>query len=211
MLPISRNLNFYPSSHPMNATQPWNLVFLFGFILFSCIRYVFARRRQDGTNVVSRFDRLERLLLATMFAPTVVLPLLYLLTPILAFADYEPPLVVPFLGAALMVVSLWAFWRSHADLGKNWSVSLELREGHELVTHGVYRRIRHPMYAAIWLWSVSQGMLLPNWLAGWSIVPVFAVMYFLRVPREEALMCQSFGDAYREYILRTGRLLPRPS
>jgi protein-S-isoprenylcysteine O-methyltransferase Ste14 len=36
--------------------------------------------------------------------------------------------------------------------------------------------VRHPMYAAIWLWAVAQGMLLANWLAGWSIVPVFAAM-----------------------------------
>ena len=108
-----------------------------------------------------------------------------------------------------MVIALWLFWRSHADLGMNWSVSLELREGHELVTHGVYRFIRHPMHAAIWLWSVGQGMLLANWLAGWSVVPVFAAMYWLRTPREEDLMCQMFGDQYRTYMRTTGRIVPR--
>lgn len=65
------------------------------------------------------------------------------------------------------------------------------------------------MYAAIWLWAVSQGMLLQNWMAGWSMAPVFAAMYFLRTPREERLMCESFGDDYRRYVQQTGRLLPR--
>jgi protein-S-isoprenylcysteine O-methyltransferase Ste14 len=42
-----------------------------------------------------------------------------------------------------MTLAVWLFWRSHADLGRNWSPSLELREGHELVTEGVYRYVRH--------------------------------------------------------------------
>jgi protein-S-isoprenylcysteine O-methyltransferase Ste14 len=52
-------------------------------------------------------------------------------------------------------------------------------------------------------------MLLPNWLAGWSMVPVFAAMYFLRIPREERMMCEAFGDEYRDYMRQTGRLFPR--
>jgi protein-S-isoprenylcysteine O-methyltransferase Ste14 len=192
----------------MNALQPWNIVFLIGFVVFFYIRYVFVKRTKFETKAVSRFDRLERFLLAAMFPPTLVLPLLYLFTPLLAFADYQLPVLVPWCGAAIMAASLWLFWRSHADLGQNWSVSLELREGHQLVTHGVYRRIRHPMYASIWLWAIAQGMLLQNWLAGWSVVPAFAAMYFLRTPREEKLMCESFGETYYEYMQQTGRLLP---
>ena len=46
---------------------------------------------------------------------------------------------------------------AHADLGLNWSITLEMRKGHELIVHGVYRRIRHPMYAAIFLFAVAQA------------------------------------------------------
>lgn len=193
----------------MNVLQPWNAVFLVGFVVFFWIRHVFINRTRAEKKAVSRFDTQEKILLAVMFPPTLILPLLYLFTPLLTFADYHLPLFVRLLGAMIMAVSLWLFWRSHADLGRNWSVSLEVREGHELITHGVYRLIRHPMYASIWLWAIAQGMLLPNWLAGWSVVPAFAAMYFLRVPREEQLMRESFGDAYRDYMRRTGRLLPR--
>jgi protein-S-isoprenylcysteine O-methyltransferase Ste14 len=73
----------------------------------------------------------------------------------------------------------------------------------------VYRRIRHPMYAAIFLFSLAQGLLLDNWLAGWSALATFAVMYLVRLPREEAMMIQQFGQEYRDYMNRTGRLLPR--
>ena len=94
-------------------------------------------------------------------------------------------------------------------VGQNWSVSLELRENHELVTRGVYRFVRHPMYASIWLWALAQAMLLQNWLAGWSVLPAFALMYVLRTPREERLMCEKFGERYFAYMRQTGRLFPR--
>jgi protein-S-isoprenylcysteine O-methyltransferase Ste14 len=50
-----------------------------------------------------------------------------------------------------LVIGLWLFYRSHADLGTNWSITLEIREQHRLITQGVYRRIRHPMYSALGL------------------------------------------------------------
>jgi protein-S-isoprenylcysteine O-methyltransferase Ste14 len=199
----------HQSEAAMNVLRPWNVVFLIGLVVFFWIRQLFVRRTKGEKKAVTQFDRLEKILLLVMFPPTLVLPLLYLFTPLLAFADYHLPAFVPWCGAVVLVISLWLFWRSHADLGQNWSVSLELREGHQLVTQGVYRPIRHPMYASIWLWAIAQGMLLENWLAGWSVVPVFAAMYFLRTPREEKLMCEFFGEEYRQYMQRTGRLLPR--
>lgn len=198
----------YPS-FVMNVTQPWNIVFLIGFIIFVGIRAKYARAAKVERTAVSRFDGLERFLLALMFPPTMLLPLIYLFSPLLSFADYVLPDFVSCIGATAMVMSLWLFWRSHADLGRYWSVSLEVREGHALVTGGVYRVIRHPMYASIWLWAFAQGMLLANWLAGWSVVPAFAAMYFLRVAREEDLMCESFGDEYQDYMRQTGRVFPR--
>jgi protein-S-isoprenylcysteine O-methyltransferase Ste14 len=94
-------------------------------------------------------------------------------------------------------------------LGQNWSVTLELHKGHQLVKHGVYRLVRHPMYASILLWDLAQGLLLQNWLAGWSALVAFVVLYALRAPREEQMMCECFGEEYREYMRQTGRLFPR--
>jgi protein-S-isoprenylcysteine O-methyltransferase Ste14 len=108
-----------------------------------------------------------------------------------------------------MMAALLLFYRSHADLGPNWSATLELRRGHTLITNGVYRSIRHPMYAAILLWDLAQGLLLSNWLAGWGAFVTFALLYVARAPREERMMCDAFGDDYRAYMRRTGRLFPR--
>jgi protein-S-isoprenylcysteine O-methyltransferase Ste14 len=189
--------------------QPWNIVFLIAFIAYIGIRGVFERRVKKNEKTVNRMDGLEKALLFIVITGSLLLPALYLVTPWLAFADYELPGFAPWCGTVLMVAALWLFWRSHSDLGDNWSVTLQLRKDHQLVKHGVYRSIRHPMYASIWLFALGQGLLLENWLAGWSAFATFALMYFLRVPREERMMCEFFGQEYRDYMRQTGRLFPR--
>lgn len=189
--------------------QPWNVVFLIGFAAYLGIRHVFAKRTKSQETVLNRIDGLERALLIAVIVSSLLLPVLYLFTPFLAFADYLLPAPVQGFGAAVLGGALWLFWRSHADLGSSWSVSLEIRKEHQLVTEGVYRSIRHPMYAAIWLWCIGQGLILENWMAGWAALICFAGLYVVRTPREEAMMIECFGEAYRGYMLRSGRVLPR--
>ncbi len=64
------------------------------------------------------------------------------------------------------------------------------------------------MYLAIWLWSLAQALMLENWLAGYGALVSFVPIYFIRTPREEALMLETFGEEYRAYMERTGRILP---
>ncbi|MEY2551937.1 MAG: hypothetical protein QOG12_2081 [Verrucomicrobiota bacterium] len=189
--------------------QRWNLVFLCGLIVYVSIRAFFKERAKANRPVVRQTGGVEYALQAILLPGVLLLPVPYLFTPWLAFADYRLPAFAPPCGLALMVAALWLFWRSHADLGPNWSQTLEVREGHQLITRGVYRSIRHPMYASIWLWCLAQGLMLENWLAGWYALVGFAVMYFVRTPREEKMMREFFGQQYIDYMERTGRVLPR--
>ena len=86
---------------------------------------------------------------------------------------------------------------------------LELRKGHQLVKHGVYRSIRHPMYASQWLWVIAQPLLLQNWIAGWANLVFFIFFYSLRVKAEEKLMLEQFGDRYRSYMQTVGAVFPK--
>ena len=133
----------------------------------------------------------------------------YVLSPWLDFANYQLPNWAGMIGAVVYTIALSLLWRSHADLGGNWSATLEIRERHWLVTHGVYGRLRHPMYAAHWLWGIAQALLIQNWIAGVGGLLFFAPLYLLRVPGEEAMLFEHFGDEYREYMNRTGRVIPR--
>lgn len=192
----------------MSATLAFNIIFLIGFITYIVIRGIFEERTKAITRSVHHVEGLERAVMSIVFVGSLLLPAVYLFTPWLEFANYRLPIVASLVGSGVMIAALWLFWRAHADLGQNWSRTLELRPDHQLVTGGVYRLIRHPMYSAIWLFGIAQGLLLHNWLAGWSALACFAVMYTVRVPREERMMCEFFGNEYREYMQRTGRLWP---
>ncbi len=186
----------------------WNLFFLVAFIVYVTIRGLYDRQTKGKETVITHVDGRERALLVGVGVGSLLLPVLYLFTSWLAFADYRFPGFVPWCGAVILAGALWLFWRTHADLGRNWSISLELRKGHQLVRHGAYASVRHPMYAAILLWDIGQGLLLENWLAGWSALVTFAALCVLRIPREEQMMRSYFGDAYRDYMCKTGRIIP---
>jgi len=106
------------------------------------------------------------------------------------------------------VIGLWLFYRTHADLGTNCSITLEIREQHRLITEGIYRRIRHPMYTALVLYSVGHALVIPNWVAGPSTLIAFVILFALRVRPEEEMMANEFGREYAAYAARTKRLVP---
>ncbi|MET0406006.1 MAG: protein-S-isoprenylcysteine O-methyltransferase [Cystobacter sp.] len=189
-------------------------MFLLGLVLQVVIRRPHDRARRQTRVATDRIGTAEKLVLSVLFLG-VLLPGVYIFTPVLRFADYGlPPGAAAWVGGAgglLMGVALWLFWHAHADLGRNWSPSLQLMEHHSLVTGGIYRFVRHPMYASQWVFALAQALLLQNWIAGPATLICFAPLYFIRVPREEAMMLERFGETYRTYMVHTGRVLPRRS
>jgi protein-S-isoprenylcysteine O-methyltransferase Ste14 len=110
-------------------------------------------------------------------------------------------------GVGLGLTSVGLFAWTHTILGRLWSPYLQLRPHHQLITIGPYARIRHPMYSAIVGWMMSLGLVSANWIP-LVFAALFALNFRLRIQGEEEMMLQQFGDEYREYMKRTGRLLP---
>ena len=184
-------------------------VILVGTVVMIAIRAPHGRRSRSVKVARSQKTALETLLLALAWIGFFV-PVIWAVSPasVFAFAAYplrSGPLVA---GVACLAIGLWLFFRSHADLGTNWSVTLELRQEHRLVTQGVYRTIRHPMYTALMLNAVGQALVIPNWVAGFANVIAFAVLLALRLGNEERMMAEQFGDEYAAYSARTKRLVP---
>jgi protein-S-isoprenylcysteine O-methyltransferase Ste14 len=189
--------------------NPWfaKAVVLVATIVMMVIRAPHGRRSRKAIIAKSRKGPRETLLLAIAWIGF-LLPIAWIATSWLDFANvplYPVPLIA---GSILLALSLWLFYRSHADLGTNWSITLEIRRSHRLVTEGVYRRIRHPMYSALILYGLGQALVLPNWIAG----PVYAVamllLLALRLGPEEKLMRDEFKGEYDAYMTRTKRLIP---
>jgi protein-S-isoprenylcysteine O-methyltransferase Ste14 len=166
-----------------------------------------ARKKEKITE--QRVTSQEKLIVSLLAVGGLLFPLIYSVTSWLSFANYSLPAWAGWVGIILIVLALIVFWRAHADLKTNWSPSLEIREKHELITNGIYRTIRHPMYASQWLFVIAQPLLLQNWLAGWLNLVVFIFFYTLRVRAEEKMMLDTFGEQYRDYMKRTGAVFPK--
>ena len=178
-----------------------------GAVVMIAIRAPHGRRSRSVKAVKSHKTPLETVLLVVAWAGFFV-PLIWVVSPAFSFAEYplrSGPLAA---GVMCLAIGLWLFFRSHADLGTNWSVTLELRQEHRLITQGVYRAIRHPMYSALALYYVGQALVIPNWVAGFSNVIALAVLLALRLGAEEKMMAEQFGDEYAAYSARTKRFVP---
>lgn len=186
----------------------FKIVYFVGFLAILVVRKVQTAKYSRLATKVDKKTLLDMILLG-LSGVGMLVPLVYVFSSVLDFADYALPNWIGWVGAVLFTGAIWLLWRTHVDLGRNWTPTLGIREEHGLVTGGVYGYIRHPMYAAHILWAIAQIMMLHNWIAGFSFIIVALPQYWLRVNDEEEMMIEQFGDAYRDYMQKTGRLLPR--
>ena len=184
-------------------------IYFVAIVLEVIIRAPINKKRKLEKMSEQRVTALERRMVGMLFVGMMLIPILYPATNWLDFANYTLPGWAGWLGVILIAAALFVFWRAHADLGVNWSPTLEIREKHELITRGIYAIIRHPMYASQWLWVIAQPLLLQNWIAGFANLLIFIPFYFLRVKAEEDLMLEQFGNEYRSYMQKVGAVLPK--
>ena len=184
------------------------IVWVLGIVAWYVIRYPFERRAKRVRVVADRRSPSEFVGLSSALFGLAILPGFYVATGIPETADYPASAWAVALGAIIFASALWIFRRSHKELGRNWSITLEIRERHALVCAGPYAVIRHPMYTSFMLMGLSQAFLLSNWMAGLAGLIGFAILFFLRVDKEERMMLENFGPQYRAYMERTKRIIP---
>jgi protein-S-isoprenylcysteine O-methyltransferase Ste14 len=185
------------------------LVYWAGILAQIAIRSPLQKVWRNAAKKEQRVSGLERGILSLLLVGGFIFPLIYSVTSWLDFANYVLSPWLGWLGVVLMAVAVILFWRAHADLKTFWSPSLEIFKDHKLMTNGLYGLIRHPMYASQWAFCLAQALLLQNWIAGLAGLATFIPFYFLRVRAEEQMMIDAFGDEYRVYMKKTGRVLPR--
>ena len=182
----------------------------FAFVVcWGAIRWVPNKRsRRTDISTTVRTMR-ERFSIAVSTIGIGLLPGVWVFTGFPKSLDFEPIPLFIVAGTLVCLFSLYLFRVTHKALGAMWSFSLDMRSEHKLVTEGIYKKVRHPMYSAFWLWAIAQALLLSNWAAGLSAIVGFGVLYFLRVGQEEQMVLKEFGAEYEEYSQRTGRIFPR--
>jgi protein-S-isoprenylcysteine O-methyltransferase Ste14 len=153
-------------------------------------------------------SKLDRFLVFFQLFGMIIMPIFYLPLRIFDFADYHLPFWAGLSGVAVLAGSLLLIRRAQIDLGKNYSPKIRIKKDHTLITDGVYHYMRHPLYSAHWLMGIAQVLLLQNWIIGPANLITFLPFYLYRVPREEKMMLEQYGEKYRLYIKKTGRFSP---
>jgi len=182
------------------------LVFLFALTVFGAIRLPHQLRKAP----VAKADRgwREKIRLSAAGLGLGVIPVMAAVSHLAGGADLAFRPWLAWIGAVVFAIALWLFYSAHRELGQNFSSTLVVRQSHTLVTHGIYAHVRHPMYAAFWLWAVAQALLLQNWLVAACGFAGFGILFFGRIGQEEAMMREAFGEQYDAFARRTKRLLP---
>ena len=183
-------------------------IWAIGLVAWMVIRWPYMRRARKQKVASHKRSSEERTLLAIAGIGLAIVPLVWIATDFPAFADYRFVPLAGALGAMILAASLMMFHAVHRQLGRMWSVTLEIRDGHKLKTDGLYQWVRHPMYSSFFLWALAQALLIPNWFAGFAGLFGVGLLYVLRVGKEEAMLVEAFGDDYRAYMKSTKRIIP---
>ena len=136
--------------------------------------------------------------------------LAYVINPSwLAWASLSFPVWLQCVGVGLALLGFALLQWSQVTLSNSWSDTPRMMKEQTLITSGPYHSIRHPIYTAFILILGSTLFISSNWLIGlcWAGMTILEVIS--RIGFEESLMVEYFGDQYREYMKKTGRLFPR--
>ncbi|WEX75830.1 protein-S-isoprenylcysteine O-methyltransferase [Sinorhizobium numidicum] len=192
----------------MSVASVGEIFWVLGIIAWYFIRRPYERRAKRVRVVSHRRSPSEIAGLAAALLGLAIIPGFYVASGMPEAADYPARPWAVAVGAMIFFAAMWVFRRTHKELGRNWSVTLEIRDQHELVCGGPYVLVRHPMYTSFLLMGLGQAFLLSNWVAGLSGLIGFAVLFLLRVDEEERMMLEIFGSRYRSYMERTKRIIP---
>jgi protein-S-isoprenylcysteine O-methyltransferase Ste14 len=185
------------------------LVALVGCLSISA--YYRHRARVEGETILRRRETpLLRAGRAFVALPLFVAIITYVVNaPWMVWAELPLPDWARWAGVALGLLTVPAARWVFTSLGRNVSETVLTKSHHALVTTGPYRWIRHPLYTTGIALVLAIGLMAASWFILLFGLVTLASMRFVVIPLEERELLMKFGDAYRAYMQRTGRLLPR--
>jgi len=187
-------------------------LFILSFLAMSAIRgYYQSRLLKDDNPLDFKEGRLSLIAGSIAALTTILFGAAYIFAPgafPFAYAVQYPDWL-RWLGASFLLVGILLLWSAHHHLGLSFHSLVGSKERQELVQTGPYAWIRHPIYTAYLLSYPGGGLLAGNIIL--TIIPtmMFALLVMIRMPQEEAVLRKRFGQAYADYMTRTGRLLPQ--
>jgi len=193
----------------MTDDHPFRLILLIGFLIYLPMGVRYRLKSRTGEKLDRRQEGLFTLVTLRVCGVAAMLAFVaWLINPVwMAWASVPLPAGLRWAGLGLGLVSgLLILWTFHS-LGRNLTDTVVTRREHSLVTSGPYRWVRHPLYTAAALAFLGNSLATANaFLFATGFVAI--ALLILRTSKEEANLIARFGDAYRDYMRRTGRFLP---
>jgi protein-S-isoprenylcysteine O-methyltransferase Ste14 len=180
------------------------LLVVLTFIYF-IVQMVFNRRFPPEETVTSVSLRRE---IPFLFL-TILWPVATILFEFKDFANGNIPALIRYFGMLVYIMGIFLFTWANIVLGKNLSVDLQIRKGHQLIERGPYRRMRHPIYIAWLVCGLGIALMSANWLITLLyFIPVIARI-LIRLHPEELMLSRHFGAKYDAFRKHTGSLFPK--
>ena len=110
-------------------------------------------------------------------------------------------------GLVLCVIGLTVALIAVGTLKRFYASTLVIRQDHQLITHGVYRFTRHPIYFGVMI-AIFGAPVYASSLYGLLTLSVLIPIILNRIRIEERMLTEEFGDAYRKYQETTSKLVP---
>lgn len=128
--------------------------------------------------------------------------------PVLAWSKVDFPALVRWIGVGTGFICVLLIYWLFSSIGTNISPTVSTRKEHKLVTRGIYRWVRHPLYSVGTLLFLSFAIIASNWFIA-AMAGLSFILLAVRLPNEEAHLIEKFGDEYRKYMKTTGAFLPK--
>ncbi|MCK5301931.1 MAG: isoprenylcysteine carboxylmethyltransferase family protein [Candidatus Thorarchaeota archaeon] len=200
----------------MEPELAFRIAFLVFYILLIVIRVYYTKKtpfarksRKERFEDIRREGLPSAIVFLGMFWVQMIVALFYVLdVQLISWAYFILPLEIRMLGVILGTISVLSVFWVHQTLSGSFSATLEVYEDHQLVTSGPFARVRHPLYSAHTLFNAGMVLISANWILLLFLIIGIPFTYW-RLSKEEEMLIEQFGDKYREYIKRTGRLFPK--
>jgi len=111
-------------------------------------------------------------------------------------------------GLVIIILGCYVNIKGRKELGKNWANQVTIYEDQQIINTGVYRYVRHPLYASLIWMFYGACLVYPNYLAFLSNTMIFVPFMYYRAKQEEKLLMEQF-DEYGNYKKSTGMLFPK--
>jgi protein-S-isoprenylcysteine O-methyltransferase Ste14 len=188
----------------------FHIIFAFVFFEFIIIRVVYHRKARHARKGVklkeSGLNMAVRAFLGLGYIGALVVYVFY--PSLLGWAAIPLPAWARWVGAFIVILCVLLIWWVQWALDVQFDTTLHTQTDHQLITHGPYRWVRHPMYTTLFTMGLGWLLLCANWFIGAPLMAAILLLMGVRVKNEETVLIELFGQDYLAYMQKTGRFLP---